>query len=60
MISHAVWLRFRFPLGLRHVDELVAARGVIVGRETVRRGGLKFGRTFADRTRRRLPQAGGE
>ena len=36
IISHAVWLYFRFPLGLRHVDELLAARGVTVSHETVR------------------------
>ncbi len=29
IISHAVWLYFRFPLSLRHVDELLAARGII-------------------------------
>jgi putative transposase len=27
IISFAVWLYFRFPLSLRHVDEIVAARG---------------------------------
>ena len=27
IISHAVWLYFRFPLGLRMVEELLAARG---------------------------------
>ena len=35
IIGHAVWLYFRFPLGLRMV-ELLAARGVIVSHETVR------------------------
>jgi len=25
IISHAVWLYFRFPLSLRHVDEILAA-----------------------------------
>ena len=30
IISHAVWLYFRFPLSLRHVDEILAARGVVV------------------------------
>ncbi len=30
IISHAVWLYFRFPLSLRMVDELLAARGIIV------------------------------
>jgi putative transposase len=36
IISHAVWLYFRFPLGLRMVEELLAARGIIVSHETVR------------------------
>src|SRR5689334_15718374 len=27
IISHAVWLYFRFPLGLRMVEEVLAARG---------------------------------
>ena len=35
IISHAVWLYFRFPLSLRMVDELPAARGIIVSYETV-------------------------
>ena len=30
IISHAVWLYFRFPLGLRMVEKLLAARGIIV------------------------------
>jgi len=34
IISHAVWLYFRFPLGLRMVEELLAARGIIVSHET--------------------------
>src|SRR3984893_18433785 len=36
IISHAVWLYFRFPLGLRMVEELLAARGIYVSQETVR------------------------
>jgi putative transposase len=36
IVSHAVWLYFRFPLGLRMVEELLAARGIIVSHETVR------------------------
>ncbi len=38
IISYAVWLYFRFPLGLRMVEELLAARGIIVSHETVRSG----------------------
>ena len=30
IISHAVWLYFRFPLSVRMVDELLATRGIIV------------------------------
>lgn len=30
IISYAVRLYFRFPLSLRHVDELLAARGITV------------------------------
>src|SRR3954447_18440501 len=58
IISHAVWLYFRFPLSLRHVDEILAARGIVVSHETIRQWGLKFGQAFADRIRRRLPRVG--
>src|SRR5215204_386862 len=36
VISHAVWLYFRFPLSLRMVEEMLAARGIDVSHETVR------------------------
>src|SRR5687768_107634 len=58
VIGHAVWLYFRFPLGLRMVEELLAARGIIVSHETVRQWGLKFGQAFANQVRRRLPCPG--
>ncbi|HEY4042415.1 MAG TPA: IS6 family transposase [Rhodopila sp.] len=58
IISFTVWLYFRFPLSLRQVDEILAARGIVVSHETVRQWGLKFGQTFAHQVRRRLPQAG--
>jgi putative transposase len=58
IISHAVWLYFRLPLSLRMVDELLAARGIIVSYETVRQWALKFGQAFANQIRRRLPRAG--
>src|ERR687886_138095 len=58
IISHAVWLYFRFPLSLRMVEEMLAARGIVVSHETVRRWALKFGQEFANRIRRRLPRAG--
>jgi putative transposase len=58
VISHAVWLYFRFPLSLRMVDELLATRGIIVSYETVRQWARKFGQVFANQIRRRLPAAG--
>jgi putative transposase len=39
IIRHATWLYFRCPLGLRHVDEIRAARGIAVSHETLRQWG---------------------
>ena|ERR1700761_2379311 len=50
VISFAVWLYFRFPLSLRHVDEILAARGIVVSHETIRQWGLKFGQGIAKLT----------
>jgi putative transposase len=58
IIGHSVWLYFRFPLGLRMVEELLAARGIIVSHETVRQWARKFGQQFANQIRRRLPRVG--
>src|SRR5215210_6675753 len=58
VISHAVWLYFRFPLSLRMVEEMLAARGIAVSHETVRQWGRKFGQAFANQIRRRLPCVG--
>jgi putative transposase len=33
IIGHAAWRYFRFPLGLRMAEELLAARGIIVSHE---------------------------
>ena len=53
LISYAVWLYFRFPLSLRMVEEMLAARGIEVTYETVRRWALKFGQQAARRIRAR-------
>src|ERR687893_3154344 len=58
VISHAVWLYFRFPLSLRMVEEMLAARGIVVSYETVRQWALKFGQELANQIRRRLPRTG--
>lgn len=47
VIAHAVWLYLRFPLNLRMVEDLLAARGIIVSHQTVRLWAEKFGRHFA-------------
>src|SRR5262245_40616653 len=58
IIGHAAWLYFRFPLGLRMVEGLLAAGGVIVSHETLRQWARKFGQQFANQIRRRLPRTG--
>ena len=58
VISHAVWLYFRFPLSLRMMEEMLAARGILVSHETVRQWALKFGQDFANQIHRRLPAPG--
>ena len=40
------------------VEEVLAARGIIVSHETVRQWARKFGQAFANQIRRRLPGAG--
>jgi hypothetical protein len=60
IIGHAVWLYFRFPLGLRMVEELLAARGIIVSYETVRQWARKFGQQFANQIRRMAKPCGRE
>src|SRR5690348_10734912 len=58
IIAHAVWLYHVFSLSLRDVELLLAERGVLVSYESVRRWCLKFGRSFADKLRRRRPRPG--
>ncbi len=58
IIGHAVWLYFRFSLSYRDVEELLAARGVVVSYETVRQWCLKFGQQYANDLRRRRPKTG--
>jgi putative transposase len=40
------------------VEEMLAARGIIVGHETIRQWARKFGQNIANQIRRRLPRAG--
>ena len=58
IISHCVWLYFRFSLSFRHVEELMSSRGVSLSYETVREWCLKFGQTYDNGLRRRSPRPG--
>jgi putative transposase len=58
IISHAVWLYFRFCLSFRDVEELLLERGVVVTYEAIRKWCRKFGQTYATQLRRRHPQLG--
>src|ERR1700704_2625929 len=58
IISHCVWLYFRFTLSFRDIEEMLAMRGVFLSYETVREWCLKFGQTYANGLRRRSPRSG--
>src|SRR6266542_3287451 len=58
IISHAVWLYYRFSLSYRDVEELMAARGIVVTYETIRQWCQKFGQQYANQLRRRRAQTG--
>src|SRR5467141_2430153 len=58
IISHCVWLYFRFALSFRDVEEMLAMRGVSLSYQTVREWCLKFGQTYANGLRRRSPRPG--
>jgi putative transposase len=58
IISHGVWLYYRFPLSYRDVEELLFERGMTVSHEAVRQWCRKFGQEYANRLRRRRPQSG--
>ena len=52
IISHAVWLYFRFPLSHRDVEDIFFARGIIVSYEAIRKWCRKFGQAYANTLRR--------
>src|SRR5262245_7583905 len=58
IISHGVWLYFRFCLSYRDVEELLFVRGVIVSYEAIRQWCRKFGQVYANQLRRRRPRPG--
>jgi putative transposase len=53
IISHFVWLYFRFSLSYRDIEEMMGQRGVIVSYETIRDWSKKFDGIYAKRLRSR-------
>ncbi len=57
IVAYAVWVYHRFALSTADVEDLLADRGVMVSRETIRKWVNRFGRHFADCIRRDRPAA---
>jgi putative transposase len=58
IISHGVWLYYRFPLSYRDVQELLFERGIDVTHEAIRQWCRKFGQDYANQLKRRRPRPG--
>src|ERR687883_330816 len=58
IISHGVWLYYRFPLSYRDVQELLFERGIDVTHEAIRQWCLKFGQDYANQLKHRRAQPG--
>ena len=58
IISHAVWIYYRFTLSFRDVEDLLAERGIIVSYEAIRSWCLKFGPGYARSIRKKQGRLG--
>jgi len=58
VISHCVWLYFRFSVSYHDVEEMMAERGVSVTCETIRTWCERFGRDYIKRIRARRGKLG--
>ena len=58
IISHAVWLYYRFGLSFRDVEDLLAERGITVTYEAIRLWCRTFGLNYARRLRHRRGRQG--
>jgi hypothetical protein len=58
IISHGVWLYYRFSLSYRDVEEMMLARGIEVTHEAIRKWCRKFGQAYANHLKRRRAQPG--
>ncbi len=58
IISHAVWLYYRFGISLRDVEDLLAERGIEVSYESIRQWCNRFGPEYARKLKKRRGQLG--
>ena len=55
IIGYAVWAYHRFAMSLRDVEDLLAARGIVLSYETIRDWISKFRPIFAGKIRQDRP-----
>ena len=53
IISHAVWLYYRFNLSHRDIEDLLSERGITVSYESIRLWCIKFGAIYSRRLKRK-------
>ena len=58
IINHTVWLYHRFTLSFRDIEELLAARGVVVSYETIRQWCKKYGSIYCNQIKKSRGQLG--
>jgi putative transposase len=58
IISHGIWLYYRFCLSYRDVEELLFTRGILVTYDAIRKWCRKFGQAYANQLRHRRPRPG--
>ena len=51
IISHCVWLYYRFSLSFRDIELMMAEKGIVITYESIRYWCLKFGREFSRKLR---------
>ncbi|WP_434777997.1 IS6 family transposase [Neisseria sp. Ec49-e6-T10] len=51
MISHCVWLYYRFSLSFRDIELMMAEKGIVITYESIRYWCLKFSREFSRKLR---------
>ena len=58
IICHAVWLYFPLTSSNRDVEEILAARGIVISLEAVRQWCQRFGQQYANKIRHRHGKLG--